>query len=98
MWILYRRMYANRHIYTCIFAVWVLRIPLITTAVSAGLPRLPIHPAKIYEVQSIYWAFRDPLATKAFSASLYVPVRGIVRLLVACRDGSSCAMSLGSEK
>jgi len=74
VWILYRRMYANRHIYTCIFAVWVLRIPLITTAVSAGLPRLPIHPAKIYEVQSIYWAFRDPLATKAFSASLYVPI------------------------
>ena len=38
-WIRYRTMYANRHIYTCIFAVGVFRIPQITAAVSAGLPR-----------------------------------------------------------
>ena len=39
IWIQYMRMYANRHIYTGIFAVGVLRIPRIAAGVSAGLPR-----------------------------------------------------------
>jgi len=33
-------MYANRHIYTCIFAVGVLRIPRVAAGISAGLPQL----------------------------------------------------------